>query len=89
MLSKQSSLLEAQTLLTGLAMGESPRWHENRLWLSDWGAREIIAVDLNGSREVAVLGRTGPRLLRLHAWGDGQENVILGSHRVARHGKNL
>jgi sugar lactone lactonase YvrE len=52
--SKQSSLLEAQTLLTGLAMGESPRWHEGRLWLSDWGAQEIIAVDLSGDSEVAV-----------------------------------
>src|SRR5262249_60878286 len=24
---------EMRTLLTGLAMGESPRWHENRLWV--------------------------------------------------------
>jgi sugar lactone lactonase YvrE len=43
-----------QSLLSGLAMGESPRWHENRLWLSDWGAQEIVAVDLDGNREVVV-----------------------------------
>jgi sugar lactone lactonase YvrE len=43
-----------KTLLTGLAMGESPRWHEGRLWLSDWGAREIVTTDLEGRREVAV-----------------------------------
>jgi hypothetical protein len=24
-----------QTLLTGLAFGESPRWHEDRLWVSN------------------------------------------------------
>jgi sugar lactone lactonase YvrE len=54
MLSKPSSTPEGQTLLTGLAMGESPRWHENRLWLSDWGAQEIVAVDLDGKREVVV-----------------------------------
>jgi sugar lactone lactonase YvrE/ribosomal protein S18 acetylase RimI-like enzyme len=41
-------------LLSGLAMGESPRWHENRLWLSDWGAQEIVAIDLDGNREVVV-----------------------------------
>lgn len=52
--SKESSLSEVQTLLTGLAMGESPRWREHRLWLSDWGAQEIIAVDLNGNSEVVV-----------------------------------
>jgi sugar lactone lactonase YvrE len=43
-----------EILLTGLAMGESPRWHQDRLWLSDWGAREIIAVDVDGNREVEV-----------------------------------
>ena len=35
-------------------MGESPRWHQNRLWLSDWGANEILAVDADGSSEVVV-----------------------------------
>jgi sugar lactone lactonase YvrE len=41
-------------LLTGLAMGESPRWHEGRLWVSDWGAQEIIAVDVDGKSEEMV-----------------------------------
>src|ERR671921_2161922 len=35
---------ELQTLMSGIDFGESPRWHENRLWFSDWGAQEIIAV---------------------------------------------
>ena len=54
MASKHPSVAEAQTLLTGLAIGESPRWHEQRLWFADWGAQQIIAVDLNGSSEVVV-----------------------------------
>jgi len=41
-----------QILLTGVAIGESPRWHEDRLWFSNWGAQEIIAVDLEGNSEV-------------------------------------
>lgn len=45
---------EPQILLTGLAIGESPRWHEGRLWFSNWGAQEIIAVDLEGNSEVMV-----------------------------------
>ena len=40
--------------MTGVAMGESPRWHQQRLWFSDWGAQEIIAVDVDGRNEVAV-----------------------------------
>jgi sugar lactone lactonase YvrE len=43
-----------KTLLAGLAFGESPRWHDNRLWLADWGAQEILAVDLGGNTEVIV-----------------------------------
>jgi sugar lactone lactonase YvrE len=43
---------QPRTLLTGLAFGESPRWHEGRLWLADWGAYEALAVDEAGNREV-------------------------------------
>ncbi|HEX6424537.1 MAG TPA: SMP-30/gluconolactonase/LRE family protein [Acidimicrobiales bacterium] len=40
------------TLMTGLAMGESPRWHDDRLWLADWGAQQVVAVDPDGTSEV-------------------------------------
>jgi sugar lactone lactonase YvrE len=42
------------TVLTDLRFGESPRWHDGRLWLSDWGAGEVIAADLDGTREVVA-----------------------------------
>lgn len=41
-----------QTLLTGLAFGESPRWHNERLWFADFGAQEVITVDLQGNKEI-------------------------------------
>jgi len=41
-------------LLTGLRMGESPRWHDGRLWLSDMGANEVVAVGLDGASEVVA-----------------------------------
>src|SRR5712691_7881999 len=40
--------------MTGIALGESPRWHEGRLWFSDWAAQELIAVDLEGRSEVIL-----------------------------------
>jgi sugar lactone lactonase YvrE len=43
---------ELQVLMSGLAFPESPRWHDDRLWFSDWGAHEVIAVDLEGRSEV-------------------------------------
>jgi sugar lactone lactonase YvrE len=37
--------------MTGIAFGESPRWHDGRLWFSDWVAQEVIAVGLDGKSE--------------------------------------
>src|SRR5919106_3768079 len=54
---RESSIRETRVLLSGLGMGESPRWHDGRLWFSDWGTNEIIAVDHNGNSE--VIGRGG------------------------------
>src|SRR5467141_4001152 len=51
--SKQSPP-EVQTLLTGLGFGEWPRWRQDRLWFSNWGMQEIVAVDLDGKSEVMV-----------------------------------
>jgi sugar lactone lactonase YvrE len=45
---------ELQILMTGIVFGESPRWHDDRLWFSDWGTQEIIAVDLEGKGDVIV-----------------------------------
>jgi sugar lactone lactonase YvrE len=45
---------EPQTLMTGIVFGESPRWRDGRLWFSDWGAQEIVAVDPEGRSEVIV-----------------------------------
>ena len=46
-----------RVLLDGLGMGESPRWHDGRLWFSSWGTDEIMTVDLDGRSE--VVGRGG------------------------------
>ncbi len=43
-----------QVLLEGVAFGESPRWRDGRLWFSDWGAQEVVAVDEQGNRELIV-----------------------------------
>jgi sugar lactone lactonase YvrE len=40
--------------MEGIMFGESPRWHEKRLWFADWGAQELIAVDLSGESEVVL-----------------------------------
>jgi sugar lactone lactonase YvrE len=50
----ETAATEAQMLLTGLAFGESPRWHDGRLWFANWMGQEIIAVDPAGRSEVVL-----------------------------------
>ncbi|NEA66224.1 SMP-30/gluconolactonase/LRE family protein [Streptomyces sp. SID12488] len=45
-------MTEVRTLLTGRGLVESPRWHGDRLYFSDWSAGEVISVDLAGRSEV-------------------------------------
>jgi sugar lactone lactonase YvrE len=45
---------EPNILLRGLVMGEAPRWHADRLWCTDMGAGEVLAVDLDGTRAVVA-----------------------------------
>jgi len=56
----EPSLPEVHVLMTGIAFGEQPRWHEDRLWFSDWGPPEVIAVDLEGNSEVILRAPSFP-----------------------------
>jgi len=49
-----------RTLLTGRGLVESPRWHGDRLYFSDWSAGEVLAVDLTGHSEVIARVRSLP-----------------------------
>jgi sugar lactone lactonase YvrE len=51
--------MQPRILLDGLAMPESPRWHQGRLWFSNWGTRQIVAVDLNGNSDIVGEGPDG------------------------------
>jgi sugar lactone lactonase YvrE len=43
-----------QVLHDGIVFGESPRWHDGRLWFCDWGARRILAVAPDGAAETVL-----------------------------------
>ena len=50
----ETAATEAHVLLSGLAFGESPRWHDGRLWFANWLRQEIIAVAPEGQSEVML-----------------------------------
>ena len=61
----------------GITFGESPRWHAGRLWFSDWGTQEIVAVDTGGESEVVVRVPSSPFCFD---WlPDGRLLVVSGS----------
>ena len=69
-----------RTLMTGLVLGESPRWHDGRLWFCDWGAHEVVAVDLDGRSEVVVRVPSFPFCID---WlPDGRLLILSGSDRL-------
>ena len=84
MSSSPSSSRNLTPLLSGIAMGESPRWHQNRLWFADWGAQEILAIDTQGRSEVVV--RTPFELPFCIDWlPDGRLLIVAGREgRVVR-----
>jgi sugar lactone lactonase YvrE len=77
----QFSLSAVQILLTGLGFGESPRWHEGRLWFSNWGRQEVVAVALDGKSE--VMARVPTTLPFCIDWlPDGRLLVVSGRERL-------
>ena len=39
-------------LIGGIDFGEGPRWHNGRLWYSDFHQKTVYSVNLNGERNV-------------------------------------
>jgi sugar lactone lactonase YvrE len=78
-------MTQPKLLLGGIVFGESARWHDGRFWFADWGAQEIIAVDVEGRSEV-TLRVPFPSLPMCFDWlPDGALLVVSSSeHRVLR-----
>jgi hypothetical protein len=58
----------AGILMEGVVFGESPRWHDGRLWFSDWGANQVIALGTDGSHEVVVTVASFPMCIDFLGW---------------------
>jgi sugar lactone lactonase YvrE len=68
-------------LADGLVIGESPRWHDGRLWVANWGPCEVVAVTPAGDRELmARIETTVP--FSIDWLPDGQLVVVSGPERV-------
>lgn len=72
---------EPRLLLTGLGIGESPRWHDGRLWFCNWGRQEVVAVDHQGNCE--TMARVPTTIPFCIDWlPDGRLLVVSGQERL-------
>jgi sugar lactone lactonase YvrE len=71
-------MTELRTLMTDIAFGESPRWHDDRLWFADWGAQEVVALDLDGASEVMVQVRFPSIPMCIDWLPDGRLLIVSG-----------
>lgn len=74
---------DPSVLLTGVALGESPRWYDGRLWFADWAAQQLIAVDLDGTSEVIAQVPSFP--FSIDWLPDGTLLVVSASTRSVLH----
>jgi len=78
-----------KTLLDGLTFPEGPRWHDNRLWFSDFYNHRVVAVGLDGNAETMA---TVPQVPSGLGWmPDGTLLVVsMNDRRLLRlHGGQL
>jgi sugar lactone lactonase YvrE len=68
-----------RVLVADLVFPESPRWQAGRLWISDWGAGEVIAVDPAGRREVVARAESFP--MCIDHLSDGRLLVVSSAER--------
>jgi sugar lactone lactonase YvrE len=43
-----------KVLMEGIRFGESMRYHDGRIWFSDWAAGQVIALDPDGTHQVVL-----------------------------------
>jgi sugar lactone lactonase YvrE len=73
---------QPQVLLSDLVVGESPRWHDDRLWFCHWREAEIVAVDGAGNSEVVTHDpASSPHSIE---WlPDGRQLIVPGTEEYA------
>jgi sugar lactone lactonase YvrE len=69
-------------LADGLGFPESTRWRDGKAWLCNWGAGEVLTVDLDGAREVMARIAPGSIPFSIDWLPDGRLLVVDGPRQL-------
>jgi sugar lactone lactonase YvrE len=69
--------METSIVVDGLSFPESPRWHEDRLYLSDMGTGRVLSIEPSGGQATTRIERVPGRPSGL-AW-DGEGRLLVVS----------
>jgi sugar lactone lactonase YvrE len=76
---------EVRTVLDGMSYLECPRWHDGRLYVSDFYTQQVLAVDLDGGGEPETVARVPGQPSGLGWMPDGSMLVVsMRDRRVLR-----
>lgn len=66
-------------LVDNLKFPEGPRWHDNKLWFSDYATNQLLNVDLDGNVQTTA---ELPDLPTAHDWtADGRVRIVSANNR--------
>jgi sugar lactone lactonase YvrE len=71
---------EPEVLVEGIVFGESPRWHDGRLWFADWGAHQVVVLGDGGGPEVVATVASFPMCIDFLP--DGRLLVVDSARRL-------
>lgn len=72
---------EVTTIHTGIDFGEGPRWHDGRLWFSDFYRHGVFTLDADGAIWMADV--VNGQLCRVHEGGTISETIAVDGAAVA------
>jgi sugar lactone lactonase YvrE len=68
-----------ETVITGLGLLESPRWHDGRLWVADWTAGLIRTIDPAGQVQIVVEHESLPMCFDFLPGVPAEQGLVLTS----------
>ena len=70
---------ELTTIHTGIDFGEGPRWHDGRLWFSDFYRHGVFTLDADGTEKDCDYDQDRWNQMDVGSRWEGRKRILLDS----------